>query len=92
MNTTTFAQSAHGVTPARAPRPAAARRLRLRRAGVVLWRGLEAHGRARALRDLALLQHHWEFHEPQFTGHLADARAFLVDEGSRRGHRQVNAK
>ena len=84
MHTTTFAPSSHDVGTARTPGLAAALRARLHRAGLMLWYGLESHGRARALRDLALLQDRREFHEPEYTRHLRDARAFLIAEGARR--------
>jgi hypothetical protein len=73
MSTTTLAQLTGGAGAARSRRLAAALFAPLRRAGVLLWRGLEAHGRATAMRELARLHDRWEFHEPKYNAHVRDA-------------------
>jgi len=84
MNTTTFAPPAHAVDPRRTPRPAATLLAWARRAGLAVWRGLEAYGRAKAQRELRDLHDRWESSDPQLAKRLRVANAFLVAEGKRR--------
>ena len=84
MNTTTFAPSAHEVDAGRATRPAAALVARARRAGLAIWRGLEAYGRAKAQRELRDLHDRWATSDPELAQRLRDADAFLGSEGKRR--------
>ena len=84
MNTSTFAPSAHEVDAGPAPRPTAALLALARRAGLAVWRGLEAYGRAKAQRELRDLHDRWETSDPQLAQRLRAANAFLVAEGKRR--------
>ena len=84
MNTTTFAPSAHEVDAGRTPRPTAALVTMARRAGLAVWHGLEAYGRAKAQRELRFLHDRWETSDPQLAKRLRVANAFLVAEGKRR--------
>jgi len=85
MNTTTFAPSAHEVDVIRAPRPPAALLALARRAGLAVWRGLEAYGSAKAQRELRDLHDRWETSDPELAQRLRAANTFLVAEGKRRG-------
>ena len=82
MTTTTLVSPLDAV---RAPAPglAAALRRHSRRAGLALWRGLEAYGRAKALRELGTLHDRWESSDPKLATRLRAATAFLVAEGKR---------
>ena len=84
MNTSTFAPSAHEVDAGPAPRPAAALLALARRAGLAVWFGLEAYGRAKAQRELHALHDRWETSDPQLAQRLRAANAFLIAEGTRR--------
>ena len=84
MNTTTFAPPAHAVDPGRTPRITATLLAWARRAGLAVWRGLEAYGRAKAQRELRDLHDRWETSDPQLAKRLRVANAFLVAEGKRR--------
>ena len=84
MNTSTFAPSAHEIDAGLAPRPGAALLALARRAGLAVWRGLEAYGRAKAQRELRLLHDRWETSDPQLAQRVRIANAFLVAEGQRR--------
>jgi len=84
MNTSTFAPSAHEVDAGLASRPSAALLALARRAGLAVWRGLEAYGRAKAQRELRQLHDRWEISEPQLAQRVRIANAFLVAEGQRR--------
>jgi hypothetical protein len=84
MNTTTFAPSAHEVDAGRVTRPAAALVARARRAGLAIWRGLEAYGCAKAQRELRDLHDRWATSDPELAQRLRDADAFLGSEGKRR--------
>ena len=84
MNTTTFAPSAHEVDTGRATRPAAALVARARRAGLTVWRGLEAYGCAKAQRELRVLHDRWATSDPELAQRLRDADAFLGSEAKRR--------
>ena len=84
MNTSTFAPSAHAVDAGPAPRPTAALLALARRAGLAVWRDLEAYGRAKAQRELRNLHDRWETSDPQLAQRLRDANAFLVAEGKQR--------
>jgi len=84
MNTTTFAPSAHGVETLGATRPGAALAARARRAGLAIWRGLEAYGSAKAQRELRDLHDRWATSDPEMAQRLRDANAFLGSEGKRR--------
>jgi hypothetical protein len=84
MNTSTFAPLAHKVDADPAPRPAAALLALARRAGLAVWRGLEAYGRAKAERELRFLHDRWETSDPQLAQRLRVAKAFLVAEGTQR--------
>jgi len=84
MNTSTFAPSAHEVDAGLASRPSAALLALARRAGLAVWRGLEAYGRAKAQRELRQLHDRWETSEPQLAQRVRIANAFLVAEGKRR--------
>ena len=84
MNTSTFAPSAHAVDAGRSPRPGAALLARARHAGLAVWRGLEAYGRAKAQRELSNLHDRWETSDPMLAQRLRTAKAFLDAEGRRR--------
>ena len=84
MNTSTFAPSAHAADVDPAPRPAAALLALARRAGLAVWRGLEAYGCARAQRELRYLHDRWETSDPQLAQRLRAASKFLDAEGARR--------
>lgn len=84
MNTTTFAPLFADAGTVRVQRLAAAGLARLRHLGSALWRGLEAAGRARALRELGMLHGRWEFRDPQESLQVQAASAYLVAEGARR--------
>jgi len=84
MTTTTFAPSAHEVDAGRATRPAAGLAARARRAGLAIWRGLEAYGCAKAQRELRDLHDRWATSDPELAQRLRDADAFLGSEGRRR--------
>jgi len=83
MNTSTFAPSADEVDAGLASRPSAALLALARRAGLAVWRGLEAYGRAKAQRELRQLHDRWETSEPQLAQRVRIADAFLVAEGKR---------
>jgi hypothetical protein len=83
MNSTTFAPSAHEIATRPAPHPAAALLALTRRAGLAIWRGLEAYGRAKAQRELRSLHDRWETSDPKLAQRLRAADAFLVAEGKR---------
>ncbi len=78
MNTTTFAPPAHDADVSRAARRVAALLALARRAGLSVWRGLEAYGRAKAQRELHDLHDRWEISDPQLAKRLRAANAFLV--------------
>ena len=83
MNTSTFAPSAHQVDAGLAPQPIAALLALARRAGLAVWRGLEAYGRAKAQRELRQLHDRWETSDPPLAQQARVANAFLVAEGKR---------
>jgi hypothetical protein len=66
-------RAASGRGPARAGTPA----------GLAVWRGLEAYGRAKAQRELRSLHDRWETSDPKLARRLRAADAFLVAEGKR---------
>lgn len=49
-----------------------------RRAGLATWCALEAHGYARALRELRSLHDRWEISDPDLARQLRGARQFLL--------------
>ena len=53
-------------------------RARCRRAGLAIWRGIEAYGHARALRELRSLRDDWQTTDPQPAGQLKAGAAFLL--------------
>ncbi len=85
MNTTLLDSSTRNAGRAPSAGLTAAWVSRVRRAGRALWRGLEAHGRARALREFEHLQDRWETIDPLLAKRLRVAAAYLVAEGERRG-------
>jgi hypothetical protein len=85
MNTITLVSPALDAGRARAPDLAAALLARLRRGGRAVWRGLEAHGRVRALREFRDQHDRWASRDPNLAQRLRAASAFLVAEGERRG-------
>ena len=85
MNTTTLVSPAHDGGGDRAPRLAAACARELRRACLVLWRGLETYGREKARRELADLHDRWQTSDPALAKQFRTAHAFLVAQGARRG-------
>ena len=48
----------------------------LRRAGLAIWRALEASGEARALRELRSMHGRWELSNPEFAGQVRDGSVF----------------
>ena len=47
------------------------------RAGTAVWRGLEAHGRAKGLRELRALHDRWEASDPDLALQVRRASAYL---------------
>jgi hypothetical protein len=78
MSTTSILPSAPAAGTPRTPQAAATWRSRFRRAGLALWRGLEASGQARAERELRALHDRWELSDPARARQVRDAREFLV--------------
>lgn len=79
----TFAASPVSVSrlsPRRGSRSADSLPQRLRRAGLALWRGLEAQGHARALRELEYLHDRWEVSDPRLAAQLRTGTAFLMSQ------------
>ena len=84
MNTTTFAPPTSDSDSHRAPQRVEALLARARRAGMAIWRGLEAYGRARAQRELRDLHDRWASSDPELAKRMRAANDFLVVEGIRR--------
>jgi hypothetical protein len=53
-------------------------RMQFMRAGLVVWRGLETQGQARALRELTALAERCEASDPQQAQQLRDASRFIT--------------
>jgi hypothetical protein len=85
MTTSTFAPLALDAGSAGAPQRTTALRSRLQRAGLAIWRTLEASGRARAMRELRQLHDGWGVSDENMAEHVRAAHAYLVGEGTKRG-------
>ena len=79
MSTTSILPGS-AVVAARPDQTRAAWRARFKRAGLALWRGLEAFGQARAERELRTLHERWELSDPERAQVVRDAHAFLVSQ------------
>jgi hypothetical protein len=77
MNTSSILPAPHGADAGGTPQAASALGSRFRRAGLAIWRALEASGQARALRELRLLHGHWETSDPEFARKVRDGSVFL---------------
>ena len=80
MNTTTSSLSAVYVDTAHTPQTASRLRARLARAGMAVWRALEAYGHARAVRELRTLQDRWEITDPDRGLQMERASRFLMQQ------------
>ena len=77
MHTTSILPTPTGVGAASLPSGAAALRSRLARAGLAIWRTLEASGHDRAMREMRHLQDRWEISDPEIARVVRDGTAFL---------------
>ncbi len=76
MHTSSILPPSHGIETERTTRAASALGSRLRRAGLTIWRALEASGEARALRELRTMHGRWELSNPEFARQLRDGSVF----------------
>jgi len=84
MNTTTSSLSTAYVGAAHMPQIASQLRARLARAGMVVWRALEAYGDARAVRELRTLQDRWQDTNPNRALQMDRASRFLMQQAPHR--------
>ena len=75
MNTSTILPAPRGIDTGTPQAPSVAGS-RLHRAGLAIWRALEASGEARALRELRLLHGRWELSDPEFARQVRDGSVF----------------
>jgi hypothetical protein len=80
MNTTTSSLSTAYVGAAHTPQIASELRAGLARMGRAVWQALEAHGHARAVREMRLLQDRWEDTNPNRALHMDSACQFLMQQ------------
>ena len=72
MHTSSILPTPHGVETGSATQAASALGSRIRRAGLAVWRALEASGEARAWRELRTMQGRWENSDPEFARQVRD--------------------
>ncbi len=70
MHPSSILPTPHGLDTAHVPQHGANLRSRLRRAGLAIWRALEASGNDRAMRELRFLQGQWEISDPELARQL----------------------
>lgn len=75
-HTATLQPPARAIAPATGQPATPGRRSRFGRAGLALWRAMEAFGQARAHRELRLLADRWEVTDPALSADLRRAIAF----------------
>jgi len=75
MHTSSILPTPHGVETG-ATQAASALGSRLRRAGLAVWRALEASGEARALRELRSMHGRWEISDPEFARRVREGSVF----------------
>ena len=76
MHTSSILPTPHGVETGSATQVASALGSRIRRAGLAVWRALEASGEARAWRELRTMQGRWEISDPEFARQVRDGSVF----------------
>ena len=76
MNTSSILPAPHGIDSAGTPPAASVLGSRFKRAGLAIWRALEASGEARALRALRMLHGCWELSDPEFARQARDGSVF----------------
>jgi len=76
MHTSSILPTPHGVETERATQAASALGSRLRRAGLAVWRALEASGEARALRELRSMHGRWDLGNPEFARQVRNGTVF----------------
>jgi hypothetical protein len=77
-STTTSSMPTTYVDAASMAQPASAARAWFTRAGLAVWRVLEAVGHARALRELRSLHDRWEISDPELARQMNGATQFLL--------------
>ena len=76
MHTSSILPTPHGVETGRTTHAVSASRAWLHRAGLAIWRALEASGEARALRELRSMHGRWELSNPEFARQVRDGSVF----------------
>ena len=76
MHPSSILPTPHGLDTARVPQHGSTLRSRLRRAGLAIWRALEASGHARAMRELRFIHGQWEISDPELARQLRSGSAF----------------
>ena len=84
MNTTTSSLSTAYVGAAHTPQIASQLRAQLARMGMAVWQALEAHGHARAVRELRMLQDRWEDTNPNRALQMDRACRSLMQQAPHR--------
>jgi|SoimicmetaTmtHMC_FD_contig_31_3470227_length_613_multi_2_in_0_out_0_2 hypothetical protein len=81
MSSSSSLPSSFGADTSRAAPRATPWRARLRRAGVAIWRALEAYGNARAQHELRALHDRWAVSDPALARQLREPDTFPVARG-----------